>query len=81
MAGSGIHLEENAVSEAFDARVQGAEVLAEDGREHWVDFVDEVGGGTAFERLLIEVRALFDEVADVGDVDADLVNMLRLLFN
>jgi hypothetical protein len=52
--------------------VQRAEVLAEPLGHHVDPPIDEVDGGAARRRLLVDGGARLDEVADVGDVHAHL---------
>jgi hypothetical protein len=68
----GIEANEGGVGEALFIGAEGAEAIREAGREHGDDAVDKVDAVGAFAGLMIQSRAGFHIMGNVGDVDADL---------
>ena len=65
--------------QAVLALVQRADAVGQLGRQHRDDLVGVVNARRALERFLIQRRAGADIVADVGDVNAQLIAVVQLL--
>lgn len=69
-----VKLIEDGVCQTINVRVERAECLRQQPRQHGEDTVHEVRGGAPLQRLLVKVGALRHEVRDVCDMNADLVD-------
>lgn len=69
----GVDLPDNGESQSISGRIQTAQVLTQESRQHGNDSLHEVDTCGAFRGVLVDERVLANEVAHVGDVHAHFV--------
>ncbi len=73
-----VHRRDHRVGEPVLVGLERAQAVGEVLREHGDHPVDQVHGGAALECFLVDRAALLHVMADVGDVDADLEQVVAL---
>lgn len=72
----GVDLPDNGESQSISGRIQTAQVLTQEPRQHGNDPLHEVDTGGALGGVLVDERVLANEVAHVGDVHAHFVEAI-----
>lgn len=69
----GVDLPDNWKSQSISGRIQTAQVLAQESRQHRNDPLHKIDTCGAFGGVLVDERVLANKVAHVGDVHAHFV--------